>query len=217
MKDKEKFKEEIFEICCSGDEIAVDKDTNMPKPCSITGCEQCKFRFLSNCKDAFAEWCNEEYTEPCPFEKGELVEVSDYGNEWCLRYFSYISSDASHKYRTVAKPGSNVTRGWEHCRKYGTLGGLVKEQKMCKENLGCILTEKCTNEEQIRADERAKTIDECFKAIRERYDEVLQKQTKERHEKGLSAYQQPFDCFSSATVEFEIIREVEKKMKGETE
>lgn len=36
---------------------------------------------------------------------------------------------------------------------------------MCKENLGCLLTEKCTNEERIRADERAKTIDRIINCV----------------------------------------------------
>lgn len=31
---------------------------------------------------------------------------------------------------------------------------------MCKENLNCLITEKCTNEEKIRADERAKVLEE---------------------------------------------------------
>lgn len=33
---------------------------------------------------------------------------------------------------------------------------------MCRENLNCLLTEKCTNEIKIRADEREKVINKIF-------------------------------------------------------
>lgn len=69
------------------------------------------------------------------------------------------------------------------------------------------------HDEEIRADERAKTIDECFKAIREQAEKALRKQNQERHDKGLALYQQDFDCFSTHKIEFDIFREAEKQMK----
>lgn len=41
-------------------------------------------------------------------------------------------------------------------------GAERRNKIMCKESLNCLLTEKCTNEESIRADERAKVFDECI-------------------------------------------------------
>lgn len=41
---------------------------------------------------------------------------------------------------------------------------------MCRENLNCLLTEKCTNEIKIRADERAKVLDEVRNALLEKAD-----------------------------------------------
>lgn len=41
---------------------------------------------------------------------------------------------------------------------------------MCKESLNCLLTEKCTNEESIRADERAKV----FEELKPFLDKILQ-------------------------------------------
>lgn len=69
------------------------------------------------------------------------------------------------------------------------------------------------DEKETRADERAKTIEECFKAIREQAEKALRKQNQERHDKGLALYQQDFDCFSTHKIEFDIFREVEKQMK----
>lgn len=37
---------------------------------------------------------------------------------------------------------------------------------MCKENLNCLLTEKCTNEEKIRSDERANVFEELKGLLR---------------------------------------------------
>lgn len=128
MTIAEKNKDKLFEIAKDGDSVAVSK-TGVIISCFSLSCNNCIGEAHKGlCMGTIKEYLNKEYIEPCPFEKGELVEVSDYGDLWCLRYFSYISSDASHKYRTVRKPGSNVTEGWEHCRKYGTLGNLTKEQ-----------------------------------------------------------------------------------------
>lgn len=81
---------------------------------------------------------NEEfYVKPCPFEKDELVEVSHDGDVWSLRHFSHIDETVVNgKYRAFAW-GSNskitdCTHGWDFCRKYGTLGGLMEGARMDK-------------------------------------------------------------------------------------
>lgn len=126
MKNKEFYKEQIFEVACKGERIAIDKETNTPCICSKLGCYNCKLGKYDNCTDMFAIWCNEEYVEPCPFEEGELVEVSDNEEHWYLQYFDKFESG---RYVTHAGKTSERHSSWVYCRKYGTLGGLVKGEQ----------------------------------------------------------------------------------------
>lgn len=128
MKNKYKFKEKIFEICCGGDLIAVERGTNVPSPCRETKCENCKFR-NRECQSAFAEWCNEEYIEPCEFEKDELVEVSDDCQNWKIRHFAGMNSDrdypySAYNYGFTSVESTSETK-YKYCKKYGTIGGLI--------------------------------------------------------------------------------------------
>lgn len=75
--------------------------------------------------DALHKWCNAEYKEPCPFEEGELVEVSDDGKCWYLEYFVKFTG----LYETREYKEDELTSEWTYCQKYGTLGGLVKGEK----------------------------------------------------------------------------------------
>lgn len=53
MTNKEKFAEQILDIACSGDSIAVNKVTSEPMRCHGTTCKECLFRFNDNefCRD----------------------------------------------------------------------------------------------------------------------------------------------------------------------
>lgn len=126
MTNKEKFKEEILELACKGERIAVDRRTNKPYSCSETHCIDCAL----NCAEmthgnALYKWGNEEYVEPCPFEEGELVEVSDDKKYWYLEYFVKFTG----KYETREYKEDKMTHKWVYCQKYGTLGGLVKGEQ----------------------------------------------------------------------------------------
>lgn len=133
MTNREYYKEQIFDLACSRRYIAFNKETNTLCCCSDISCTDCLFNAARNCCDiAFKNWLNAEHVEPCPFEEGELVEVSDDGNNWLLRYFSHIDKDCSkYKYITYIDgfKENKYTTSWLHCRKYGTLGGLVKENE----------------------------------------------------------------------------------------
>lgn len=65
MLNKEKFKEEIFDIACTGDSIAVTKSGNL-LGCEDCSCRNCAFNSDSdiNCRDMCKDWCNSEYKEP---------------------------------------------------------------------------------------------------------------------------------------------------------
>lgn len=125
MTNKGFFKEEIFEIACSGDGIAVDKETNKPCKCSETSCVLCALFNKTDlrCTYALAEWLEAEYKEPCPFEEGELVEVSDDKEFWYLEYFVEFTEGM---YETRSYKEDKLTSLRVYCQKYGTLGGLVK-------------------------------------------------------------------------------------------
>lgn len=66
MKNKEKFRNEIFEIACTGDSVARNKHTGELLSCGAVTCSDCAFntRHNSNCREACYQWMNEEYKNP---------------------------------------------------------------------------------------------------------------------------------------------------------
>lgn len=125
MTNREKFKEEILDMACDGMTFAVQKDTNKPVACRDLDCSKCIFE--DDCNINRFEWCNAEYIEPCEFEKDELVEVSNDGKNWKLRYFSQMYKGKCYAFVNGNKSTENSEDyPWEYCRKYGTLG---KENK----------------------------------------------------------------------------------------
>ena len=66
MTNREKYKEQILDIACSGYKVAIDKTTMKPVPCKDILCSDCYFGFKVGikCNDACKEWCESEYVEP---------------------------------------------------------------------------------------------------------------------------------------------------------
>lgn len=66
MKNKEKFRDEIFEIACKGNSIARNKYTGELASCGSTPCSNCAFNNVDklSCKGACYQWANEEYKNP---------------------------------------------------------------------------------------------------------------------------------------------------------
>lgn len=62
MKNKEKYAKEIMEIACSGDSIAVIKESGRIVPCNAIKCGLCLFRDY-DCKKKTREWAESEYIE----------------------------------------------------------------------------------------------------------------------------------------------------------
>ena len=69
-----------------------------------------------------------EEEQKCPFEKDELVEVSDDGICWNIRHFVQMEDGkyACTENGYTSKERKTVIR-WLYCQKYGTLGDLIKE------------------------------------------------------------------------------------------
>lgn len=139
MTNKEFFKEQIWELACDDERIAVDRRTNKPCRCAEMKCEDCALECheISHC-EALNKWGNAEHVEPYSFKKDELVEVSLDGTDWYIRHFSHIDENGFNGRFLVFNYGRNSeteerTSSWRYCRKYGTLGGLAEGEKIRKE------------------------------------------------------------------------------------
>lgn len=132
MTNKEFYKDQITDISCNGIGFGVNKTTGEILPCSHIRCSKCVF---INREDPFGcdknkqKWANQKYKETCPFEKDELVEVSEDGVNWQLRHFSHIDEKGIFAMFINGKTSkeTNSKSLWKYCRKYGTLGGLIDE------------------------------------------------------------------------------------------
>lgn len=97
MTNREKYKEEILNIACTGSSIAVTKEGKVVA-CADMDCVDCEF-FGSklNCEEICIKWCESEYVEP-PVEPPvdwSKVEVDtkvlvrdNEDNPWLKRYFA---------------------------------------------------------------------------------------------------------------------------------
>lgn len=103
MTNREKFKEQLLDIACSGTRIAVKKNAMEPVPCQDIPCADCYLRLKkgSMCEDACKEWCESEYKEPSidwskvPVDTPILVRDSQYA-EWLRRHFAKFENDAAY-------------------------------------------------------------------------------------------------------------------------
>lgn len=89
MKNKEKFKNEIVDIICNGDSIAVDKEIRVPIACTNIECDNCLFYTIKgNCVDILVEWANQEYKEPIVISQNDIVFLSYISDR-----FKYMARD----------------------------------------------------------------------------------------------------------------------------
>ena len=93
MKNKEFYRDEIFEIACEHSKVAVVNGE--PANCrSLNGCTSCEF-YISEvrCKDGFKDWLEKDHEEPRiqpevkKLKQGDRVLVSVDGISWVKRYF----------------------------------------------------------------------------------------------------------------------------------
>lgn len=95
MTNREKLAEQILDIACSNDAIAVDKVTLEPIACGKSECKDCLFNVsdVMSCGDKRINWANSEYVEP-PVDWSKVavdtpILVRDSANlEWTKRYFA---------------------------------------------------------------------------------------------------------------------------------
>lgn len=130
MTIAEKNKEKIFEIAKDGDKVAVSK-TGEIISCFSLSCNNCIGEAHKGlCMGTIKEYLNKEF---CTFKEDDLVEVSDNLQDWKIRRFACMTNDETHPYRVYdfgfTSKETAGTSGYKYCRKYGALGGLVKEQE----------------------------------------------------------------------------------------
>lgn len=96
MTNREKFAEQILDIACSNDSIAVDKVTLEPIACGKLGCKHCLFNISNNvmsCGRQMIKWANSEYVEPSVDWSKVAVDTPilvTYNSihRWVKRYFA---------------------------------------------------------------------------------------------------------------------------------
>lgn len=108
MKNKEKFAEEILDIVCKGNEVAMDKDTMKLQSCDETGCEDCYFFEVNyphntgSCAKNFVHWANSEYKEKKEFSEADKAYVKAMDK---LNWFARDKNGIVYGY--VSKPFKN--------------------------------------------------------------------------------------------------------------
>lgn len=93
MTNKEKYAQEILDIVCDGDIVAIVH--NEPCNCSSLDCHKCDLYttdYEHDCSDKLAEWCNKEYQEvdwsKIPVDTKVYVRDSE-NEQWKPRYFAF--------------------------------------------------------------------------------------------------------------------------------
>ena len=93
MKNKKKFKKELYDLLCAGGSLAVNQNGN-PVSCYAISCAHCKMHSEAClCSGARKKWLESEYIEPevdwskVPIDTKVLVADSIDG-PWIPRYFA---------------------------------------------------------------------------------------------------------------------------------
>ena len=107
MKNKEKFAKEIMNIACSGDIIAVIKESGRIVPCDGTRCSLCLFHGYNgyNCKEKIRAWAESEYIEKPVISKRDRAFLEYLGND--LKYIARDNNTSLYAYRE--KPSKSDT------------------------------------------------------------------------------------------------------------
>ena len=121
MLNKEKFKEEIFEIACEGDSIAVSKDGEKVVRCTGFFCDDCMFGG-EKCPESINKWANSEYVPYVDWSKVPVdtkILVSSDGRDWSKRYFSEFKNGNIFAWAYGATSFSTLDqRIWKNAKLY---------------------------------------------------------------------------------------------------
>lgn len=122
MLNREKYAEEILNIACKGDKIAICN--GKLTACDDTHCINCDFRRPSECQEKMLKWANSEYVEP-PVDWSKVsVDTPIYvrrrsSDEWEKKHFAKFENDYVYAW-SDGKTSWSTTNGstvvWEHAK-----------------------------------------------------------------------------------------------------
>lgn len=105
MTNREKYAEQILDIACDGDYVAVRKKDMKPDWCKNIECHECYFyNSTGDCYDTRKEWFESEYKEP-PIDWSKVpvdtpILVKDIKNdEWRHRHFAKFEDGVVYAWR----------------------------------------------------------------------------------------------------------------------
>ena len=105
MKNKEFYRDEIFEITCKHDRVAIANGKLVCCMAKEVCCEDCDFfKFGSSCNEVFFEWLEKEHEEPRiqpevkTLKQDDRVLVSANGVDWIKRHFEKYDQEENVVY-----------------------------------------------------------------------------------------------------------------------
>ena len=128
MKNREKYKEELLNIACTGKRIAIDKRTMQIRSCTGLSCGHCLFNGYASCDTKLAEWAESEYIETVKISKRDRTFL-DY-----IEGYKYIARDDDGKiYVYISTPIKRLACAcWGAYDAYKSLRGLDIDFPMIK-------------------------------------------------------------------------------------
>lgn len=106
MKNKEKYAKYIMEVACSGDSIAVTKESERIVKCGSIACSECLFA-PPNCVKEIRELVESEYIEKPVISKKDRAFLEYLGKD--LKYIARDKSEALFTYERAIEKGKY---GW---------------------------------------------------------------------------------------------------------
>ena len=115
MTNKEKYAQEILDIVCDGNNVAIIGN----KPCKCQdNCDQCELHKLhsKNCLSIFNKWCNMEYEECKDVDwlkvhlDAKIYVRDSIWDEWLPRYFAFYRNESVYAYHSGATSWSTSNK-----------------------------------------------------------------------------------------------------------
>lgn len=119
MTNREKFAEQILNVACGGDRIAVDKETGKIVPCASLRCKKCLFDGTRpDCMHAARQWCYSESTDWSKVPVDTPILVRDHESAaWRRGYFAKYENNRFYTWLGGGTSWSATTMvNWEYAK-----------------------------------------------------------------------------------------------------